>query len=104
MIVQENLFEYTRNNDPLDTLNIGSGLPKQFAAMHSFFLFLHNFDYDFISDVWGGTFLENHLKDKWKGKATYYKDSRSALLSFIADLDDDNRKLLYTYILKRHEK
>jgi len=98
------LNEFHKSENPLSALGLGSCLPKQFEAMNSLFLFLYNFDYDFISKVWGGTFLEDHLKSKLEGKNRTYQESVRALASFIGDLDTENRNLLFAYIIERHKK
>jgi hypothetical protein len=97
------LNEFERGLEPRDALGIGSKY-KKIDAMNCLLRFLFNADYNFIKQIWGGTFLENHLYDKLRN---YMKDdsylSPNALSNFISNLGEENKDLLYTYILENHK-
>jgi len=99
------VYEFVRGRDPKEALGLGSCQEKQFEAMNSFFIFLFNADYDFIQKAWEGHWLVDHLESKLKSKLD--KDSYmspSVLAKFVSELDEENKRILYTYILNRHKQ
>ena len=74
----------------------------QHIGMSSFLIFAFNHRQGWIDEVWDGH-MRDHLKEKWNG---YCADagygSADAVLRFIASLDQDNRRLLFDYILKNY--
>jgi len=68
--------------------------------LHSVILFLFN-NHDFVKNVWGGTHLENHLGGKLEGFIERH-GNLAGLVSFLAELDAENLKLIEEYIKTKH--
>ena len=103
-IVNEDI-NFEKEQDPKRALNIGVGDKLRIEGIDAFTHWLYNVDYKFIEKVWGGTWLENHLKDKWEGILKRSKENYAdpnSLMKFVRDLDNQNQNLLYEYILKNH--
>ena len=68
--------------------------------LHSVILFLFN-NHDSVKNVWGGTHLENHLGGKLEGFIERHGNI-AGLVSFLAELDAENLKLIEEYIKTKH--
>lgn len=102
--INETNFE--RDLDPKRSMKIGIGekldMMKGMSAMTHW---LYNADSNFIEKVWGGTFLKDHLESKLKGLINKQPEryiSANVLMKFIRELDDENTKKLYEYIIENH--
>jgi len=95
---EEQNFE--RGQDPKDALDIGVGEKLRMEGIDAFTHFLYYANAkDIIKKVWNDW---DHMWDKLKDKVgDGYLDPNS-LMSFIRDLDVENQRKLYDYILKNH--
>ena len=98
-------INFEKGKDPKSSMNIGVGDKLKMEALSAFTHWLYYVDHKFVEKVWGGTWLENHLKDKWnailnKSKENYMDPN--SLMKFVRDLDDSNREMLFKYILENH--
>lgn len=99
----QSLNEFEKGNDPKDALSLGSAQYNKIKGMQSLFLFLHNAHHNFIEEVWGGTYLKEHLEDKLDiliSEKNYM--SAGVLATFISYLSEEQRKKLFAYIAETH--
>jgi len=74
----------------------------KFGSTLNFMYFGHNFPYDFIYKVWGGTYgqkepcLSKHLNDKF---SAFFKDyGTMTFFRWFMELDDTNKKKLFDWV------
>ena len=102
------VHNFERGEDPKKSMDIGvSQRLDAMKGMSAFTHWLYNVDHRFIDQVWGeGTMLANHLGGKWEGILSRSKENYmnpDSLMKFVRELDDENRKMLYDYILEKHK-
>ena len=95
---EEQNFE--RGQDPKDALDIGVGEKLRMEGIDAFTHFLYYANAkDMIKKVWNDW---DHIWNKLKAKVGDGYMDPNALMSFIRDLDVENQRKLYYYILKNH--
>jgi hypothetical protein len=103
-IVKENIG-FDRNSDPKKILDIGIGDKLREEGIDAFSHFLYYAPQNFIEKAWEKSHLANHLREKLSkhvqraGKGSLNPNS---IMDFIRDLDTENQKILYKYIIKNH--
>jgi hypothetical protein len=100
---EEQNFE--KGQDPKEAMGLGVGDKLKMEAIGAFTHWLYYIEHDFVKRVWGGTWLENHLTEKWNTVLERSKEGYidpNTIMKFVRDLDETNRELLYKYILKNH--
>ena len=98
------LNEFSKGNDPLETLGIGSYEHKQLESMHCLTVFLHNADHNFVEQVWGPGRMADHLENKLLSKIKNNVMDANAIIFFIRDLCEENEEKLFSYIIDKYKK
>ena len=105
-INEVNKFE--RGQEPKRAMKIGmSEKIDMMTGMNSFAHWLYNVDSNFIEKIWGKTIIADHFTSKLKGILSKSKDSYmdpTSLMKFFRELDDENRRKLFEYIIKEHKR
>jgi hypothetical protein len=101
------LEKFERGQEPKKAMGIGvSENLDMIKGMSAFSHWLYNVRPNFIEEAWGKTHIGNHLRDKFSGilkkSETNYIDP-NCLMIFFRELDDENRKMLYEYIIEKHK-
>ncbi|MFA5153856.1 MAG: hypothetical protein WC554_14995 [Clostridia bacterium] len=104
-INEVNNFE--RNQEPKKAMGIGiSEKLDMIKGISAFTHWLYNVHYNFVEEIWGKTHIANHFNEKWQGILSRSKEdyaSPNSLMKFVRELDDENRKMLYEYIIEKHK-
>jgi hypothetical protein len=98
---------FERGQEPKKTMGIGiSEKLDMIKGMEAITHWLYSVHYNFIEEIWGKTLIGNHLNKKWQGILSKSKEdyaSPDCLMKFVRELDDENRKMLYEYIIEKHK-
>jgi hypothetical protein len=77
---------------------------KDYVTYAPMAVWLYNYDYNFIELVWGhDPYMMNHLKTKWEDYIEMRPTTANAMLSFYANLDGENQRLLDAHIYRKYK-
>ena len=72
-------------------------------TLNSLLLFVHNFDANFIQEIWGyNSTLSEHFQGKYNDLSRRHSGTK-LMIEFLSQLSDENLKCVEEYIAKNHK-
>lgn len=71
------------------------------AAINKWVFFCFNYPYDFIDQIWGGTWLHDHFKSKFSHLYDMY-GCNAVMNRFYVELSQEHQKELMTWVLENY--